>query len=297
MQMKFGLALLLGAAFLLSNCSDNKGFKKSDTGLLYNFHVKSESGKKPAEGDVILCSMEYRTYDERDSLIFTSNGRPNGNEFMIQIQKPLYKGDIMEGLAMMEVGDSASFVVSADSFFVKNAQIEIPQGLKSGDMLIFHVSLNDFKTMAQLEAESIKENASRKEQMDLLQETEQERINTYLATKEIKQKALPSGLYYIETLKGNGAQAKKGQTVSVHYSGYLLNGKKFDSSFDRDQPFSFRLGEGEVIAGWDEGVSLMRIGGTATFIIPSILGYGSNGQGMIEPFSPLVFEVQLINAE
>jgi len=101
----------------------------------------------------------------------------------------------------------------------------------------------------------------------------------------------------VEKDKGKGPKAKKGQVVTLQYTGYLLNGKKFDSSFDHGQPFSFTLGNGEVIAGWDEGVSMMNVGTSAMFIIPSVLAYGSNGSGEIPPYSPLVFEVQLMKAE
>ena len=106
-----------------------------------------------------------------------------------------------------------------------------------------------------------------------------------------------SGLVFVQNEKGNGPKPKKGQKVTVNYSGYLLNGKKFDSSYDRNEPITFTLGQGEVIAGWDEGIGMMNVGGTATLVIPSVLGYGSNGQGDIPPFAPLVFEVQLLKAE
>ncbi len=136
-----------------------------------------------------------------------------------------------------------------------------------------------------------------KARMDQLQASEAEDLRLYLERKKITAKPNPSGLIFIQTEKGNGQKPKVGQKVTLNYSGYLLNGKKFDSSFDRGTPFEFTLGKGEVIAGWDEGVAMMNVGGTATFVIPSVLGYGSNGAGDIPPFAPLVFEVQLLKAE
>tara|TARA_B100001758_G_scaffold174960_1_gene151814 strand:- start:183 stop:1265 length:1083 start_codon:yes stop_codon:yes gene_type:complete len=105
-----------------------------------------------------------------------------------------------------------------------------------------------------------------------------------------------SGLAYFMIKEGEGAQAKAGNTVSVHYTGKLSDGTKFDSSYDRGQPIEFPLGEGRVIPGWDEGIALLKLGGKATFIIPPNLAYGSRGAGgVIPPNSTLIFEVELIN--
>ncbi len=107
-----------------------------------------------------------------------------------------------------------------------------------------------------------------------------------------------SGLDYIDVKVGTGAEAKAGQTVSVHYTGWLVNGTKFDSSKDRGQPFSFPLGGGRVIKGWDEGVAGMKIGGVRKLIIPSELGYGARGAGaVIPPNATLIFEVELLGVQ
>jgi FKBP-type peptidyl-prolyl cis-trans isomerase FkpA len=108
-----------------------------------------------------------------------------------------------------------------------------------------------------------------------------------------------SGLQYEDTIPGSGATAAAGQRVRVHYTGWLWQdgqqGRKFDSSKDRREPFSFRLGAGEVIAGWDEGVQGMQVGGTRVLIIPPALGYGAYGAGgVIPPNATLKFEVELL---
>jgi FKBP-type peptidyl-prolyl cis-trans isomerase len=104
-----------------------------------------------------------------------------------------------------------------------------------------------------------------------------------------------SGLKYVDQVVGTGEVAVAGKTANVHYTGWLENGKKFDSSVDRGQPFSFPLGAGRVIKGWDEGVQGMKVGGKRKLTIPSDLGYGSRGAGgVIPPNATLIFDVELL---
>jgi peptidylprolyl isomerase len=105
----------------------------------------------------------------------------------------------------------------------------------------------------------------------------------------------PSGLQYVELVEGTGATPETGKTVNVHYTGTLEDGTKFDSSRDRGQPFSFKIGVGQVIKGWDEGVGTMKVGGRRKLIIPSELGYGARGAGgVIPPNATLIFDVELL---
>jgi FKBP-type peptidyl-prolyl cis-trans isomerase FkpA len=107
-----------------------------------------------------------------------------------------------------------------------------------------------------------------------------------------------SGLKYIDVKVGDGKEAKSGDVVRVHYTGRLKNGKKFDSSVDRNEPFEFNLGVGKVIKGWDEGVAGMKEGGKRKLIIPPDLGYGSRGAGnVIPPDAELHFEVELLKVK
>ena len=107
-----------------------------------------------------------------------------------------------------------------------------------------------------------------------------------------------SGLAYKIIKKGTGTKAEAGKTVSVHYTGKLSNGTKFDSSYDRNQPIEFELGRGRVIKGWDEGISLLNVGSKATFIIPPDLGYGARGAGgVIPPNATLIFDVELVEVK
>jgi peptidylprolyl isomerase len=112
----------------------------------------------------------------------------------------------------------------------------------------------------------------------------------------------PSGLKITDTKVGTGATPKRGQICVMHYTGWLYEngakGKKFDSSRDRGQPFEFPIGTGRVIAGWDEGVASMKVGGQRTLVIPPELGYGARGAGgVIPPNATLIFEVELVNVK
>lgn len=107
-----------------------------------------------------------------------------------------------------------------------------------------------------------------------------------------------SGLKYVDIKEGEGESPTPGQTVTVHYTGTLENGKKFDSSRDRNKPFSFKIGVGQVIKGWDEGVASMKVGGQRMLIIPSELGYGTRGAGgVIPPNATLIFDVELLEVK
>lgn len=109
---------------------------------------------------------------------------------------------------------------------------------------------------------------------------------------------LASGLVYEDLVVGNGTMADPGLTVTVHYTGWLTNGTKFDSSVDRGQPFTFQLGGGQVISGWDQGVKGMRIGGKRKLTIPPDMGYGARGSGhVIPPNATLVFDVELLGVK
>ncbi len=103
-----------------------------------------------------------------------------------------------------------------------------------------------------------------------------------------------TGLGIIDTVEGTGATPEAGQTLAVHYTGWLSDGTKFDSSLDRGTPFEFPLGEGRVIAGWDEGMATMKVGGKRRLIIPSELAYGESGSASIPPDSELTFDVELL---
>ena len=275
----FFSALLIGA-MLITSCSKYSGYKEADSGLYYKFISKSGVTAKPRLNDILDVVMSYGT---KDSTLMPANG-----VIQIQLMKPMFKGDIYEGFAMMHKGDSASFIISADSFFTKIARAPRPKFIDSSSVLYFNVKLKDFMSLEQLMKKRQEENAK-------LEQEEMTKLDAYLKANNITAQPTASGIYFIEVQKGKGPKAMSGQKVSVHYTGTLLDGKKFDSSYDRKEPISFALGTGAVIKGWDEAISMMSKGGKAKVIIPSKMAYGERAQGPIPAFSTLVFDVELVD--
>jgi len=131
------------------------------------------------------------------------------------------------------------------------------------------------------------------EKEDKRKEEEITKLNEYITTNNITTEPTASGLYYIETIEGSGEQAIAGKTVKVYYTGRLIDGTIFDSNMNTGQPFSFVVGESNVIQGWHEGISYMKEGGKATLIIPSELAYKDKSLSVIQPYSTLIFDIEV----
>jgi FKBP-type peptidyl-prolyl cis-trans isomerase len=278
--MRFTVILLLLAAFALGSCKD---FKSTDSGLQYKFFKHDEKGKKPKEGDIIRINFVNK--NQKDSVLMSTYKK--GEPFEIKMHKPANVWDLMEGFMLMAEGDSALLRMPADSML----KVQPIQGVNPGDMIDFYVKMEKILTPDEYQKELAAAHEKRvKEQTPL--------IEKFIAEKGLKDvKVTPSGLRYIITNPGTGPLPTKGSLVTVNYKGYLLNGTVFDESYSRKQPFELMLGAGEVIPGWEEGLTYFAKGGKGTLIIPSYLAYGEQGAGTIPASSPIVFDIEVVDVK
>jgi FKBP-type peptidyl-prolyl cis-trans isomerase len=197
------------------------------------------------------------------------------------------------------------------SLFIKTFGMkEMPKEIAKGSMLTFFIKVDEIKSKAEIE--KMREERMAAAEIEAVKRKAEEKVelDKYLAEKKITTKPTESGLIYIEKTKGNGTAAEMGKKVKMNYVGRLLDGTVFDTNSEKIAkennmhsggrtyaPFEFTVGKGEVIPGWDEALPMMKVGGKATFIIPSSIAYGEMNQGPIKPFSTLVFEVELLDVK
>jgi FKBP-type peptidyl-prolyl cis-trans isomerase FkpA len=297
--MKLKFTLPAAAILLLSSCGNDSQFsgftKAKESGLHYKFFKHNDEAKQVELGSGINFSYIISTFPNDSVIVNSKNVSQDGSGLTrFAIQAVSFKGGSFEdGLLMMHEGDSAAFIIPADSFFLKTMGMnELPAGIKPGSHLKGSFFVKEVKSKAEVEENQKKQMAEREVMMREMQQKESTDRDKYLTENKITAKPTESGLIYIETKKGSGKKPQATDIVKVHYTGKLLNGTVFDSSVDRGQPVEFPLNQ--VIPGWTEGLQLMGIGGKATLIIPSNIAYGM-GQGPIPPYSTLVFDVELID--
>ena len=229
-----------------------------DSGLKYIDEVIGE-GSSPKKGDNV--KVHYTGTLEDGTKFDSSHDRNTPFEFPIGVGRVIKGWD--EGVMSMKVGGKRKLIIPSNLAYGERGAGEV---IPPNSILLFDVELLEVKAAF---------------------------VDTDFSLPG-KEEVTESGLRMIIHKNGNGDLPKSGQTVVVHYTGLLEDGTKFDSSHDRGQPFSFQIGQGRVIPGWEEGLALMKAGEKRTLIIPSELGYGSRQAGPIPPNSILIFEVELV---
>lgn len=295
---QFSISFLVLAVMVLASCGQQNGeeFQSTDSGLQYKYINKGE-GEKAEMGKILSINMSYKTED--DSVLF--NTAEQGAPVLIQIDTTT-TGMIYEGFAMLQGGDSVEFKVPAQDVFVETFKAQIPPFIDSASMITFNVGVDKIMSEEDFQTFQMEEMKKQREAM-IAQQSEQmgadsTKIEEYLKKNNIDANTTESGVRYIITKKGKGVQPSPGDSVVVHYRGKLLDGTQFDSSYDRDEPFTFPLGQGMVIPGWDEAIAHLNEGSKATLYIPSPLAYGPQGAGnVIEPNSVLIFDVELLDVK
>ncbi|HRH35411.1 MAG TPA: FKBP-type peptidyl-prolyl cis-trans isomerase [Catalimonadaceae bacterium] len=265
-------------AIFATACDKNPfggGHSKTENGLEYEL-VENQEGTNAAIGDFISLHITYRT--DKDSVLNSTHKM--GQPISTKIGPSTFKGSFEEGLTLLSAGDSANFWISTDSIFKGQPDDQRPPFLKPGSKIQYSVRMVKVEKPENVEANQLAaiEDFGKKNNLTL-QKTE-------------------SGLRYAIQKEGSGEKATVGDTIVAHYVGKTMyEGKEFDNSIQRNQPFKFPVGMGMVIPGWDEGFQLFTKGTKATLVIPSKLGYGEMGApgSPIGPNSPLVFDIELLD--
>lgn len=263
---------------------EETAFKEKKNGLKYRL-VTDKEGKTVEIGNVVIIDYKY-IYEDEDTLIKEEINHST------RVSEPDFKGNVDDALTMMSVGDSAIFKISTDSFPMSR----LPAFIDTGSYLTYHIKLHKIykndsayreAKKKQLEKEINVEEKEKKEEIT--------KIKDYLKKKELNYNKTSSGLFYKIHKEGNGKKVKNGNYVKFHYKGRLLNGKEFQSTYKKDEPYEFMVGAGHIIDAWDEGFQLLKEGAKATFIAPPYLAFGKHAQGAAIPKnSTVIFEVELL---
>lgn len=304
MKKQFRIAtMIVAGAMMIAACSNGDGFKTTDSGLLYKFEQQNKSAQQVQEGDVLVGEMTIK-FDTIQT--FSNVGHADR---ILQATKS-FDGDLYEGLLMMHVGDKAVFAIAADTLakFLQANQMPPYYEAGKGMKIYYEISLQDIVTKEEI----MQEQANFMAEMQERQQKEPEELAAYIKDNNIKVKPTEDGLYIVVNKKGNGPKVAAGKKVAINYTGCLLDGTMFDSSVESDakrgniyaaghtyQPLTYTVGQMSLIRGWDEGVMGQPEGSILRLIMPSSLGYGPSGtrDGSIPPYSPLVFDIEIVSVK
>ena len=278
---------ILIAVFFVSCRNPHPGFKKSEEGIYYKLLTVGEQDKCCQFGDYVTVNIAYSTTN--DSLYFTGFAK-------FQVTQPHFFGSIDKCLTMMCKQDSAQFIISAYNFYKKTLEKDVPEYLMVDGKMKISVKLIDVQTPEEYEFEKL----SFLHWIEDLGEYEKLLLKQYIRNEKIEIQASDDGIYFIEMQPGEGSVVATGDTITIHYEGYFLNGKFFDSTRKRNEPLQFVYGQQwQVISGLEKALVKMRKGSKALVITPSELAFGSDGSvlGIVPPFTSVVFEIELINVK
>ena len=302
-SMKWAALMVAGTAMMIACNSENKGeYQEISEGLSYMVEQSNPNGQQVQEGDVLVGEM---TVKFEDSVIYDTKG----NVKRLVTANPGWEGKVGEGLLKMHVGEIATFALDADvlASYLNNDQMPTNYKPGSGQKFYYQINLQDIVTRNEL----MQEQSNYEENMQQMAQEEPEEIAKYVADNKITVQPNADGLYIVVKKKGNGPKVTMGKQVSVNYTGRLLDGTIFDSSVESEartgnvydarrtyEPFTFQIGAGQVIPGWDNGLLNQTVGTTLQLIIPSKEAYGSHGAGnRIPPYSPLVFDIEIVSVK
>ena len=281
------ISYFLSLAIVCLSCHRNSKypeFTEIGNGTWYKLHKIGENTVKPLPGDYITVNLSYTTMN--DSVFFRGTRK-------LQIDTPVYAGSVDACFALMAEGDSATFILNAAEFFAKTLKTPVPKFIPSEGSVKINTGLTNIQTRDEYE----KEKEAFLTWIEDFGDYEKVVLKQFISSQKPGISPLPSGIYYINLRPGKGKKVELGDTLTINYEGRFLNGKFFDSTLKRHQPFQFVYGtEWQVIKGLEEAIGIMREGERSLFILPSELGFGNTGSstGAIPPFTSLIFEVEIL---
>lgn len=278
------ILFLFAIILIITSCGGNKhkGYTKQDNSFYSKFHIKTD-GEKAIPGDIITLDIRYGS---KDSVIFDSEIM--NTPFRRELIAPEFAGDIYDCIQMMSLGDSASFIIKADSFYLKTARMEeIPLFFKDKNDLYVDLYLKEVLTRE----EAVKQV---QDQISEFKEAEQKTINEYLTSKNASLDN--EGIYFEETRKGSRVKPKDGQMIRVHYELEILGGAVFFSTKTNRETVDFEFNSVFETNGFQIALRRMSKGSKAEFMVPSNLAFGEEGsRGQILPYSPLLYKLEVID--
>jgi FKBP-type peptidyl-prolyl cis-trans isomerase len=305
------LALLtFASAAILTSCKHTGDWETdSKTGVVYRFLKHDDNGMKGSDSGAakVVLSFTGKTKSGQDSVFFDSRKRGDSTGAITLSLQKTYHACLEEGLLLMSPGDSAEFQINADSLYLKFFHYppnRIPPGVTATTVYTFHIKLISFMSKKGIAEENNKQRQKYMQQIMARKAMEANSIADYLKKNNLENvKPASDSIYYIETKKGKGKEIKEGDSIQVGYKGMLLDGTIFDQSdkgpghttlgllYSKD-PNTIR-----VIQGWINILGKMHEGESAKVLIPSALAYGARGMGPIQPFTPLIFEMEVVSVK
>lgn len=270
----------------------NIPFQEDESGVLYNI-TEEGTGTFPEAGQYVRVHYTGKFLDGK---VFDSSV-DRGQPFVFPLGESRVIQGWDKGIPLIPIGGKGNLYLTSDLAYGDQGSGSIPPKAS----LTFEVEVLEVLDAAAFAAHQKEE---QEQQMKILQEYYRKQLTEEIpkiqehAEKQGKPfQMTDTGLHFYMETEGTGAQAEAGKTVSVHYQGKLLSGQVFDASYNRGEPISFMLGQGQVIQGWDEGIALFKVGGKGTLLIPSPLAYGPRAMGPIPANSVLEFDIELVNVE
>ncbi len=287
LSVKLMNVIVLMISLLVISCfnkSKYPGFSRGRHGIYYQLHKIGEHDQKAGPSDFVTADITYQTMN--DSVFFAGRRK-------LQITKPHFKGGIDECFMMLADKESATFIISASDFFHLTLQSDLPSFLNEGDMMKVTLDIIEIQT----EEEFLKEKEAFMHWIEDFGDYERIILKQFLDQEKLPVEPESNGMYRIVIQEGTGTPIEPGDTITINYEGKFLNGKFFDSTIKRNQPFQFVFGtEWQVIKGLEDALAMMTEGEKSLFIIPSELAFGKEGSstGIIPPYTSLIFEVEVL---